>query len=241
VEQIPKALLFTQMDGGGNGNGSPVLYQGSGGGTVISNIDDPPYTLSQTSGSASVTVTQDVSSPSKDGGSIQFAMTSAPSYSLAKFESSEIGSNGQYDSKSHFTLDLWVEVSNPSTPQSLEFAVSQAINGMDFAFHFQCDLKGTGYWEVWNAANLSWSNTSTPCNAFAANTFTELTFDVQRTTGNELQYNWLKVNGQQYNINQTFSPSSETPDNVNVGVVLHADAAGDLYTVWLDEVTLTMQ
>jgi hypothetical protein len=49
------------------------------------------------------------------------------------------------------------------------------------------------------------------------------------------------VNGQQYNINQTFNPVSETPDSVDVGVVLHVDQGGDLYTAWLDQVILTMQ
>jgi len=242
VEQIPKALLFTEMNGGGNGNGNPVLYNGGCGTcTVVSNIDDPSYTWSQTTGTATVTVTQDVASPSKDGESIEFALTSAPSYSLAKFESSEIGTNGQYDSKSEFTLDMWVEVSNPASPQSLEFAMSQAVGGLDYAFHFQCDQKGSGYWEVWNEASQTWSNTTAPCNQFAANTFTELTFNAQRTSGNQMQYNWLKVNGQQYNINQTFNPGSETPDNVNVGVTLHVDKNSDLYTIWMDEVTLTMQ
>jgi len=242
VEQIPKALLFTEMNGGGNGNGNPVLYNGGCPTcTVIPNIDDPPYTWSQTTGTATVTVTQDVASPSKDGGSIEFALTSAPSYSLAKFESSEIGTNGEYDSKSEFTLDLWVEVSNPASPQSLEFAMSQAVGGLDYAFHFQCDLKGSGYWEVWNEASQTWSNTTAPCNQLAANTFTELTFNAQRTSGNQMQYNWLKVNGQQYNINQTFNPGSETPDNVNVGVTLHVDKNSDLYNIWMDEVNLTMQ
>jgi hypothetical protein len=241
VEQIPKALLFTEMDGGGNGNGDPVLYNGGGGGTVISNINAPPYTWSQVSGTATSTVTQDVSSPSLDGLSAQFTLTAAPSYSLAKWESSEIGTNGQYDSMTHFTLNLYVEVSSPSLPQSLEFSVSQAVSGNDYPFHFQCDFKGSGYWEVWVPTSETWSDTTAPCPTFAASTFTELTFDVQRTSGNQLQYNWLEVNGQQYSINQTFNPSTETPDNVDVGTVLHVDEEGDLYTIWIDEMSLTMQ
>jgi hypothetical protein len=236
VEQIPKALLFTEMDGGGNGNGDPVLYAGSNQ-TTVNNIDQPPFSWSQVGGAATSTFTQNVASPSKDGNSAKLVLTSAPANSWAKWETQV----GTFDSISHITLDLWVEVSNPTLPQSLEFSVSQVVGGHEYPFHFQCDFKGTGKWEVWNPAAQTWSNTTAPCNTFASGTFTELTFDVQRTAGNQLQYNWVKVNGTQYNINQTLNPISDTTDRLEVGVVPHADGSGHVYTIWVDEINLNMQ
>jgi hypothetical protein len=236
VEQIPKALLFIQMNGGGNGNGNPVLYAGSNVQT-INNIDDSPFTWSQISGSATSTFTQGVSSPSKDGSSSKIAITSAPNFSWAKWQTQL----GAFDSYSHFTLDLWVRVSEPTRPQSLEFSVGQVVGGNKYFFSFQCDFKGTGFWEVWSPPTQTWSSTTAPCSTFASNTFTELTFDVQRTPGNQLQYNWLKVNGQQYNINQTLNPTSNNTDAVEVDVIPHVDGSGDLYSIWVDEINLTMQ
>ena len=229
---------FTIQD---NAPGNPHLVSLSGTGgsgscpaNTICNIDAMAGWFHE-SGSASSSLTQGVSSPSLDGGSAQFSMFDPTAYAGSKWEN-KLGAN---DSASHFTLDLEVYLQNPSVVQAANFGISQMYAGGDYAFHFECDLRGNTHWNVWIPTSNSWSDTGIVC-SIAANTWTHLTFDVQRVNG-QLQYNWVKVNGTQYNINQTWNPSSESPDNVEVGIQLYEDSTADAFSMWIDSMNLTEQ
>ena len=228
----------TLVIGHNGANGSNTVPLTGNGGTVgctttttVSGVDDMSG-WSKTSGSATSTLTQNVASPSLDGASAQFALTGGVGYTNAKWEV-QLGPN---DNASEFQLDLQVQVDQPNNVQMLEFGVSQMIGGKDYAFHFACDIRNTGVWRVWNAASNAWSNTTLACSAstFPAGTWVHLIFDAQRTTANQLQYNWLSINGTQTTIGQTFNPNVESPDNVEASINLHGDIHNDPYTVTVD-------
>lgn len=233
----------TVQHNGANGRTIATLTAGSGGGggggcpaNTVCNIDDMNG-WEQTAGSSTSSLHQNVISPSQDGASAQFSFGETVAYSRAKWEN-QLGAN---DSASHFQLDVWADVDEPSKVQGIDFGFSQMYSGSDYAFHFDCNLKGSPVWQVWDSANNAWSATTIPCttSTFPANTWVHLVFDAQRTTGGQLQYNWLSVNGTQYNINQTFNPNVEGPDNVEVSMTLFGDVNADPFNVWIDEMNLS--
>ena len=231
--------LVIGHNGANGSNTVPLSGNGGTGGctttTTVSGVDDKSG-WTHTQGSATTSLTQNVASPSLDGASAQFKLTGGVGYTNAKWEVL-LGPN---DSATEFQLDLQVQVDQPTNVQQLEFGVSQMIGGSDYAFHFACDIKNTGVWKVWNAALNTWSTTSIGCGAstFPAGTWVHLVFDAQRTTGNQLQYNWLQINGTQSNINQTFNPNTESPDNVEASINLYGDKNNDPYTVTVDSMTV---
>jgi hypothetical protein len=178
-----------------------------------------------------------VGSPALDGASAQFSLTGGPSYSYAKWMN-KLGAN---DSASEFQLDLQAQLSSPDNPQMLQFGVSQILGGSIYPFQFACDFKDTGLWKVWNAAANTWSNTSLACTpqTFPAGSWVHLVFDAQRTSGNQLQYNWLSVNGVQTSIGQTFNPNKDSPDNVRAAIVLYANNSTAPYSLWIDAMKVT--
>ena len=204
---------------------------------VVGKIDDASG-WSQIGGTASSTLTQNVSSPSLDGGSAEFKLTSANAYAQAIWQNDLVAN----DSANEFALDLYAYLTDPSAPQALAFVMTQTAGGIQYPFLFNCDFKNQKVWEVWDGGTQSWHNTSAPCDPFPADTWVHLTFDAQRTSNEQLQYNWLAVNDQRYTINQTWNHASGTSEDVlGVQVVLGTDSAGDLYNLWIDDMSLNEQ
>jgi hypothetical protein len=245
-------ITYTPTPGQTGDSGTLVIgHNGANGNTslpLIGNTPPPPpnqVTIvgiddmsgwSQTEGAAAGAVHLNQASPSLDGNSLQLSLVSGPSYSYAKFE---VDLGPPSINSSEYVLDFQVQIDNPGNPEMLEFGVSQVLSGSDYAFHVACDFKNQKVWKVWNASGNSWSNTSVACTPFPASTWMHISFDVQRTTVGQLLYKSLTVNGTNYPINQTFNPASESPNNVEISVVLYGDKNTDPYSIWIDSMQLT--
>ena len=217
---------------------------GSGGNGVISNIQNQSGWQACTgpscaggNGYATYSITQNESAPSLDGKSAEFQIGGSTGFSNVKWS----GTFPAADSATKFTLDLQAYLSDPSAPQALSFGVSQIVFGAYYSFKFQCDFKGTGLWQVWDAANQVWAPTGISCTQLTANQWTHFVFDVERTNSNQLHYKDFSINGQPNIVDLYFNPGAKTPDAIVVHLDEDGDSAQDPYSVWLDEVTLTYQ
>lgn len=185
-------------------------------------------------GNAVSTMTEGQSSPSLSGSSAKFTMGGPVGYSnelYTKFLGG--GSN-----VSHFVYDLYFMVDKPDLPEALEFDVNQTFGNRRWVFGTECNFKGSGKWDVWDAVK-GWQPTTVPCNPFPANTWIHLVWTFERA-GEKVHYVSLAINDQLFPLNLYYSNQSNwTMEDIDVAFQMDGNFRQDPYTVWLDNVSLT--
>lgn len=197
------------------------------------------------------TMTEDVSSPSMDGKSAQFSMstpsgTPNPSYGYSNelYFNPIAGGSGV----SNLTYDLYFYIDNPDAPQALEFDVNQGYDDTTdggspqrWTWGSECNFKGETppQWDIWDDSAGMWKPTGFPCNTFPAKTWNHLTWNLERV-GNQVHYVSLTVNGQTYNVDTYYNNQPGwTLEEIDTAFQMDLDSNADPYNVWLDEVNLT--
>ena len=161
-----------------------------------------------------------------------------------------IGPTGQYNSclwpirlgssttVTHFQLDTHYRISNPAYSQGIEFSSNHQVGTEWYKFSVQCSYdKGT--FSVWDTAGGSWSPTNIPCNRPALNSWDHLTINTA-ISGGKAVFLSLTLNGVQYPINKSFSPTPKSSSyDFGVHFQMNGDLAGHAYYAWVDELTFT--
>ena len=195
-------------------------------------LDDNAWT--PCSGCSNVTL--NVVSPSLDGGSAEFDFTSATAFATQKWTQSLTNT---FSSTPQLALDLWVYVTNSSAPQAFNFKADQIVGNLDYTFMLECDFKDTKLWRVWDPAGDTWANTTTGCSPFGANTWTHLVFHFERTSGNQLHYQDIVINGTTFTLDVLKNPLARTAANsMTAGIELVGDGVPDTYSIWVDQMRL---
>ena len=86
-----------------------------------------------------------------------------------------------------------------------------------------------------------WASTGIACTQLPAGQWTHFTFEMERTSSNQLHYKDFLINGQLNTVDLSFNPSAKNPDALAIHFAEDGDAGQDPYSVWLDEVTLIYQ
>ena len=116
-------------------------------------------------GTASISTSPFITSPSVDGASRDFYISgSAYTNGLWWYK---VGANNVV---SHFKMDFWLNVTSDTRyAQALEFDVfqhnkqiTQFDTGTRFMFGTQCNY-AAGVWDVWDAGGHKWSHTNVAC------------------------------------------------------------------------------
>jgi hypothetical protein len=225
-------------------NGVSLWTIGVGGTLKYSNVDDLSGWTNVATGTGVGTLTQNVASPALDGASAQFGYQQTTAFSDVTWEN-VLTFDGTL---SKYTLYLDAYLTAPTVPQALEFGVSHAVGGNDYPFKFQCDFKDSKLWRVWDEANQTWLSTTLACSSsqFPANTWVHLSFDFQRTSGNQLNYQQFTIasdtNGvTTTTVNLNANPSAET-NNLEVHFKQFGPStASTSYTTWIDKMNVTAQ
>lgn len=161
-----------------------------------------------------------------------------------------IGPTGQYNSclwpirlgssttVTHFQLDTHYRISNPAYSQGIEFSSNHQVGTEWYKFSVQCSYD-KGIFSVWNTAGGSWSPTNIPCNRPALNSWDHLTINTA-ISGGKAVFLSLTLNGVQYPINKSFSPTPKSSSyDFGVHFQMNGDLAGHAYYAWVDELTFT--
>jgi hypothetical protein len=195
---------------------------------------------------------QNVASPSPDGRASAFHVGGTSVYSDALFNNHLIGdqsSQGLPDtnhtlvpSLHNFTYDVYFYISDLSASQALEFDVNQFWNNMGFIWGHECRIAGGNEWDVWNNQSSQWTPTGIPCNP-NSNSWNHLTIQVERTSGNELLYQSITLNGVTHTLNWTFPPGSAPSDwyGVTVNYQMDGNYEQQSYNVFLDMLTFSYE
>ena len=173
--------------------------------------------------------------PSLSGSSSQFFYGGTVAYSSALWWK-QLGS---YPTYSHFNYDLDFYLTDITMPQALEFDVNQSLNGKKYVFGTECDLRGTykGYWRVWDAT-LHWQNTGVACTGITANAWHHLTWELERTTDGHTHFIAVTIDGVRRVVNRYYTPLNSTAKELNVAFQTDGNKYPNVYSVWLDNVSL---
>jgi hypothetical protein len=186
---------------------------------------------------ASISMVQNVLSPSLDGKSAKFSIAGTTSYSDALWWKQL----GAANTAKNFKYDLYFYLTTPQYAQALEFDSNQAIGTERFIFGTQCNIKTgstVGHWDVWGNANGNWLTTGIPCSAPTAFKWHHLTWEFKRTA-TQVIYVGFTYDGVTHYVNRTYTARPSSVNELNVAFQMDGDKAMDDYSVWLDKISLT--
>jgi hypothetical protein len=139
---------------------------------------------------------------------------------------------------SHFTYDLYFNVSNPSLPEALEFDVNQSFQGVRYTWGSECSFHNTKKWDIWNPATEAWVPSKVPCPTVSSG-WHHLAWSLERV-GSQVHYISLTLENTTYNIDTYFGlHPGWTQEDIDVAFQLDGNYQQAPHSVWLDNVTLT--
>lgn len=183
---------------------------------------------------ASISQALYIGSPSLTGSASRFSIGGSTPYANALWWK-QVGANS---AAHNFKYDLYFYIKNPSAAQALEFDVNQSVGGHKYIFGTQCNIKGTHAWDVWSVAT-HWKSTGIPCAAPSAYKWHHLTWQFQRTSGNQVKFISVTLDGNTHYVNRTYAPKSSGVNELNAAFQMDGNRTMTDYQVWLDKVTLT--
>jgi hypothetical protein len=200
----------------------------------------------------SYSMTQNVESPSMSGEATSFYVGGTTDYGDALFNNHLIGafsSQGMPDSNHdevntyhNFTYDVYFYGDDLSASQALEFDINQFFDSMGFIFGHECEIAGGNEWKIWDNAGNKWVSTGIACYP-NENAWNHLTIEVERTTGNQLVYQSITLNGVTNTLNWTYDHGSCPSDwwGVTINYQMDGNYKQSPYTVYLDDLTFTYE
>lgn len=183
---------------------------------------------------ASYSMTQHLSSPSQDGNSTKFWVGGTDSFSHGLWWR-RMSSN---TSATHFVLDMYYYMPNPSASWGLEFAANQGLSSGWYKFSTQCSF-GSSAWRVWDSKNGGWVSTGIACTRPPANTWQHVVFEYARQSGKAVFVS-ITVNGTKHYVNKSFYPQNQSSSgSVGIHFQLNGDSSMSSYSVYTDQMKLT--
>jgi hypothetical protein len=146
---------------------------------------------------------------------------------------------GSNTTATHFTLETYYRLSNPSVPQGVEFSSNKHIGTKWYKFSVQCSYY-KGIFSVWDTAGGKWSATTIPCKRPMSGSWDHLIVNTQISNGKAVFLS-LTFNGKSYAINKSFYPLSKS-SSYSYGAHFQMDGnrAGDAYYTYVDNLKFTL-
>ena len=191
--------------------------------------------------SASFWMKQGISSPSIDGKATQFFLGGSTPYSDAMWWK-RIASNSS--SLHHFVYDTYFYYQNSSAVQGLEFNITAYSNSKGYVFGLTCDIRSSGTWKISvpnssssKLSDMHWQSTGIACPAPPTYKWNHLQFEAERTSGNQVHYISVTLNGVKHYINTTVASriAPSTWNGMTTHIQLNGDYKQDDYSVWMDK------
>jgi hypothetical protein len=248
--------VSTTPPGGGSGSTSPPA-------TTFSNLQQkggwtgyvllPPsyaicYSCSPSGPETTLSMNQNISSPSLSGSSTEFNIGGSTQFSDALWNNHLIGDNssqGQPDTSRtinpathNFIYDVYFYGDNIAASQALEFDINQFVDGKSFIWGHECRIAGGNGWDIWDNVGQTWHPTGIPCSP-TNKAWNHLTIEVQRTSDDHLLFQAITLNGNKSTLNYLESPTSSTWYGITVNYQMDGDVSQQSYSIWLDNLNFT--
>lgn len=175
-----------------------------------------------------------VSSPSMDGHSMQFAISGTKKYGSALWWKGMGRTTGR-----HFTTDLYFYLKNSAASQAMEFDIYQDLSNKHYVLGVECSLKTSGMWSVYDTQYAHWRPTSVPCNYLAPYTWHHLVTEQESTADGHSHIIALTFDGKKYYLNKYYGGRAGSGTQATIGLQLDGNATMTSYAAWYDKVTVT--
>ena len=177
-------------------------------------------------------MSQGVTSPTMGAKSAKFSIGGSASYGDALWWK-QLGA----DSSAHnFTYSAYYYLKNPSAAQALEFDVNQSVGGHKFIFGTQCNMAAHTY-DVWSVGT-HWVHTGISCSRPQAYKWNHIVLQFQRTSGGNVKFVSVSINGSTHYINRTYAPKASSTKELNVAFQMDGNKYMTDYQTWVENVTL---
>ncbi len=256
--------VVEEWDNCGGASTTPVtvtVSSGGGGGSTFTNLQEsggwltygeypPDYAICTSCGSGVTwSMSQDIKSPSLSGHSTKYTIGGTTPYSDVLWVNHLIGdgsTQGMLDGDHkivptlyNFTYDTYFYATDLSLSENLEFDLGQFFDNIGLMFGLQCQIVNGSVWGLWDDVTNKWVPTKIPCKPLS-NNWNHVTFQFQRTSDNQVNYQSVTLNGVTTNINQEYGSFSAEGW---YGLVLNFQLDGNYkqapYSVYLDNLTVT--
>jgi hypothetical protein len=176
-----------------------------------------------------------VASPSMDGASIRESINGGTPFShVLSFKN--LGSTST--STHHFIQDAYLYLDKPANANGFSIAGHQTIGGKHYRFSTQCSFN-KGLWSVWDTKNGKWAATSLACTRPAANTWTHIVVETERTTDNREHLVSITINGAKHIINKYVYPEGGSGSNIGMHLEVDGNRTESAYSGYWDKVKFT--
>ena len=178
-------------------------------------------------------MTQGITSPTMGAKSAKYSISGSASYGAALWWKQL----GAVSTAHNFTYSAYYYLKNPSASQALEFDVNQSVGGHKFIFGTQCNIAAHTY-DVWSAST-SWVHTGISCATPTAYKWNHIVLQFQRTSGGNVKFVSVSINGNTHYINRTYAPKSSSVNELNVAFQMDMNKYATDYQSYLENVKLT--
>ncbi len=192
--------------------------------------------------------TAPISSPSVSGKSAKHHIGGTHKYADILWNNHIIGdfsSQGISDSnhtlvpKLHnFVYDVYFYANNIQYSQALEFDINQWLAPKGYIWGHECRIAGGHEWDTYDNVHKKWVPTGVPCNP-KNNAWNHLVIQVQRTSGGNLLFKSITLNGKTATLNISRPPGSTSWHGVTVNYQQDGNINMNAYAIWLDRFNFT--
>ena len=194
---------------------------------------------------------QGIKNPSLSGSATQFNIGGTGPYWDVLFNNHLIGdgsTQGMLDqnhslipSVHNLSYDVYFFGSNLPASQALEFDLNQFFDGLGFVWGHECRIAGGNEWDVWDPVAAQWIPTGVPCYP-NNNAWNHLTLEVERTSGNQLLYKSITLNGVTNTLNIYHNPASYPGwYGITVNYQMDGNNVQTPYSIYLDKLSFTYE
>ena len=190
---------------------------------------------------APYSMTQHIASPSLAGNATQFSIAGSTPYSDVLWWHTLVGDADVAKNQGlhHFVYDLYYYMDDPAAAQSIEFDIDQYVSGRSLIFGSQCEYLGNDNWDVWDNVNSKWVSTGISCGMPAANSWTHVVLEVERTSDNRLHYISLTLNDVKHSLDWYYDSTSTSWNGMDVNYQMDGNFQQTHYSTWVDKMTLS--
>jgi hypothetical protein len=142
----------------------------------------------------------------------------------------------------NFIYDVYFYANSMSYSQALEFDINQFMgskNGKGYIWGHECRIAGGHEWDTYDNVHKKWVATGVPCNP-KNNAWNHLVIQVQRTSGGNLLFKSISLNGVTHTLNINRPPGTTKWNGITVNYQQDGNSKMSDYAIWLDKVNLTM-
>ena len=189
-----------------------------------------------------------IADPSKSADATMFDLNPEMPYADALFTAGLIGQNSPQrpdwkhrllPTLHHFVYDAYFYVPKPDITQSLEFDISDWMDGVGgMTFGHQCDHLGDGQWDIWDNQRHEWVGTGFACQFVQG--WNHVTLQMERGPKNTLVYQTITLNGTAKTLNRSYATIAAPRGwwGLAANYQMDSDERGASNTTYVDDLTV---